>query len=145
MSVWPMHADAVRIAAPAGTVFDFMASPAELHRWSFGTWETTLHEDGLVEGRSIFDGSVTWVRIEASRPHLLVDYHLGPSPDALKPRICARVVPAPHVGGAEGESVLTLLAWRDPAMADARWDRLTRAHGFELFLIKSLIETGGPP
>ena len=40
---------AADIAAPAEEVFAFMADPEKLSLWSFGTWETIIHPDGLIE------------------------------------------------------------------------------------------------
>ncbi len=128
------------IARDAETVFRFMSDPNRLHLWSFGTWETALRPDGLVQGTSIFDGAQTLVRIDADAARLAIDYHLGATPDALVPRIHARVVPGPVLGGNSASSVLTLLAWRAAAMSDDRWHRLVVSHEFEVVLIKNLIE-----
>lgn len=130
----------IDIAAPADRAFAYVSDPNNLDRWSFGTWRTTIAEDGLVEGQSIFDGSSIWLRIDADRERLLADYHLGASPDDLTPRICARVVPGERLGGSSDTCVLSLIAWRGEAMDDARWRRLKASHAFELELLKSLIE-----
>jgi hypothetical protein len=134
------HATSIAVAASASAAFAFVSDPARLDRWSFGTWKTTLHDGGLVEGRAIFDDAVTWVRIDADPARLLVDYHLGARPDALVPRISARVVPGERLALAPHSCVLTLTAWRAQGMSDERWRRLTAAHEFEIVLLKSLIE-----
>ena len=141
------HITSIAIAAPAAAEFAYVSDPAKLDRWSFGTWKTTVHAGGLVEGRAIFDDAVTWVRIDADPARLLVDYHLGAAPEALAPRIAARVVPGERLALAPGSCVLTLTAWRAQSMTDERWRRLTAAHEFEIVLLKSLIEreTGVPP
>src|SRR5437660_1207497 len=87
------HTISIEIAAPPSRAYAFMTDPARLDRWSFGTWKTVLHEGGLVEGQSIFDGTVTWVRIDGDPKRLVIDYHLGKEPGALTPRIMARIVP----------------------------------------------------
>jgi hypothetical protein len=87
------HATSIAVAASASAAFAFVSDPARLDRWSFGTWKTTLHDGGLVEGRAIFDDAVTWVRIDADPARLLVDYHLGARADALVPR-----APRPRAG-----------------------------------------------
>jgi hypothetical protein len=134
------HITSIHIAAPAAVAFAFVSDPVKLDRWSFGTWKTTLHDGGLVEGRAIFDDAVTWVRIDADTARLLVDYHLGASAAALTPRIAARVVPGERLALAPDSCVLTLTAWRAQSMSDERWRRLTAAHEFEVVLLKSLIE-----
>ena len=135
-----LHITSIHIAAPAAAAFAFVSDPAKLDRWSFGTWKTTLHDGGLVEGRAIFDDAVTWVRIDADQARLLVDYHLGASAGALTPRIMARVVPGERLALAADSCVLSLTAWRAQSMSDERWRRLTAAHEFEVVLLKSLIE-----
>jgi hypothetical protein len=134
------HSTAITIDAPASAVFAFMADPAKLDRWSFGTWRTERREDGLIRGEAIFDGAVTFVRIDADPARLLVDYHLGAGPDDLMPRISVRVVPGAHLGLNAEQSVLTFLAWRPVAMPDSRWRRLKASHEFEAVLLKALIE-----
>ena len=90
----------IRIDRPAGEVFSFMADPAQMSLWSFGTWRTEIDADGLVRGTSIKDGAPICVRIEAHAEQLLIDYHVGATPEALSPRIFARVTPAEVFGDA---------------------------------------------
>ncbi|CAN5387903.1 hypothetical protein BH10PSE7_BH10PSE7_29200 [soil metagenome] len=126
----------------ASAVFAIMADVEKLHRWSFGTWETEIAEDGIVTGTSLFDGSKLLVRIDADEGDLTIKYHLGTDRAALMPRILVRVVPGPHVGLADDHCVLTFMAWRSEAMDEDRWRRLTASHEMEAVLLKSLIETG---
>ena len=134
------HQASIVIARDAGTVFRFMSDPAKLNRWSFGTWQTEIAEDGLVLGTSIFDGARTYVRIDADAARLSIDYHLGQTPGALIPRINVRVVPGPNLGSEATACALTFLAWRALPMSDERWHRLATSHEFEAVLIKSLLE-----
>jgi hypothetical protein len=134
------HVVSIEVAAPAERAFAVLADRGKLDRWSFGTWSITLHADELVEGRAIFDDAVTWVRIDADQARLAIDYHLGRERDALSPRISARVVPGARLELDAGHCVITLIAWRTKTMSDERWRRLTAAHEFEVFLLKSLIE-----
>jgi hypothetical protein len=134
------HIASIEVAASADRAFAFLADRTKLNQWSFGTWRTTLHDDGLVEGRAIFDDSVTWVRIDADAARMVIDYHLGREPGALTPRIGARVVPGERLDLPAEHCVVTLIAWRTRAMSDERWRRLTASHDFEVVLLKSLIE-----
>ena len=136
------HTISIELSVSAETAFAFMADPAKLDRWSFGTWKTILHEGGLIEGHSIFDGAVTWVRIDADPSRGIIDYHLGKERGSLTPRIMARIVPGERMALGDKASVLTLVAWRVRGMSDERWRRLTASHEFEIVLIKSLIEGG---
>lgn len=137
------HITSITIDAPAGQVFDFMSDPAKMDCWSFGTWETELHDDGLVEGRAIFDGARTFVHIDADPRRFLIDYHLGVTRERLTPRISVRIVPGERLDLRPDQAVLTFIAWRPASMTDARWRRLTASHEFEAVLLKPLIETAG--
>lgn len=133
---------AADIAAPANEVFAFMSDPKKLNLWSFGTWETVIHPDGLVQGRALQSGAPILLRIEAYAPLRIIDYHLGESPDRLSPRIFARVTPGEAIGLDHGQCRLLMTGLRAAGMDDERWARLRRAHAFEIDVIKSLIETG---
>lgn len=133
---------AARIEAPADTVFAFITDPQRLDLWSVGTWRTELRSDGLIEGWAMATGARILVRIDPLPERRLVDYHIGQAPDALAPRIHARVIPGPASGHGLGQSTLLLTALRSAEMDDARWQRLRTTHAFEVDLVKSLIETG---
>ena len=142
MSAGQSHIASIEVKRPAAEVFAFMADPAKLSRWSFGTWETEIAADGLVTGTSIFDGAKIFVRIDADTERLSIDYRLGADPQKLVPRINVRIVPGLNLGLDPGHCVLTFIAWRAAAMDDDRWRRLTVSHEFEAVLIKNLIENG---
>ncbi len=142
MSAGQSHIASIVVNRDADAVFAFMADAKNLHRWSFGTWETKIGSDGLIEGKSLFDGSKAYVRIDADAARQLIDFHIGLEPERLVPRILVRVVPGATVGLGEDASVLTFIAWRSAAMDDDRWRRLTASHELEVVLIKSLLETG---
>ena len=138
----PADAQSIVIEKPAEDVFAFMADPARMDLWSFGTFRIEVHDDGLVEGKSVFDGATVFVRIDAVPERGLIDYHVGDRVEALAPRIYARVSPGPLAGLDTGACVLTLVALRAKGMEDERWERLVASHAFELRLLKSLVETG---
>jgi hypothetical protein len=142
MSPGQSHIASIEVKRGAAQVFAFMADPAKLDRWSFGTWESEIAADGLVTGTSIFDGAKIFVRIDADKERLSIDYRLGADPAKLMPRIIVRVVPGVNLGLDPGHCVLTFIAWRAAAMDDDRWRRLTASHDFEAVLIKNLIENG---
>jgi hypothetical protein len=143
MSAGQSHATSIVVNRAADAVFRFLSDAREIHRWSFGTWETRIGADGLVEGKSLFDGSTAYVRIDADPARRSIDYHVGAEPERMAPRILARVVPGSALGLADDSCVLTLVAWRSTTMDDDRWRRLTASHELEAVLIKSLLETAG--
>lgn len=134
------HAVTQKMDAPALRAFGFLRDPLALGRWSLGCFATfPAGRNGLHAGRSLFDGSQAWFRIEADQERLMIDYLVG-LPDALSRRISARVVPGPELGYDAEICLVTLTAWRAADMDDERWLRLCAAHEAEIFLIKSQIE-----
>lgn len=132
----------IAIDRPADDVFAFMADPANLDLWSFGTWRIERDDSGLVRGKSIMSGAPISVKIVAHRAQRLIDYFIGASADDLTPRIFVRVIPGSALGGTDDASVLMMVALRGDGMDDDRWQGLKDSHAFEVRLIKSLIETG---
>lgn len=131
-----------RIACPVDKVFGFMSDPQKMDLWSFGTWKIDVARDGLVRGTSIMDGVPICVRIVPYADAGVIEYLIGATPDALVARIFARVVPASNAGGEAGHSILMMVALRDDAMEDTRWQGLKTAHAFEIGLIKAALESG---
>ena len=131
----------IRIDRAAGEVFAFMADPEKMSLWSFGTWRTNIDETGLVRGTSIKDGAEIFVRIDPYPAGLLIDYHIGSSPDALSPRVFVRVTPGEVFGDDKGAG-LSMTVFRTSGMDDTRWTSLKASHLVELDLIKSALETG---
>ena len=130
----------VAIERNAEAVFKFMSDPNKMDLWSFGSWRISVDGDGLVHGRSIFDGSTACVRIEPDAQNQLIDYCIGTTPENLEPRIFVRVTPGEVTGSSALNCILSMVAFRTEAMSDDRWHRLVTAHAFEVQLIKSLLE-----
>ena len=130
----------VAIERNAEAVFKFMSDPNKMDLWSFGSWRISVEGDGLVHGRSIFDGSTACVRIETDAQNRLIDYCIGTTPENLEPRIFVRVTPGEVTGSSALNCILSMVAFRTEAMSDDRWHRLVTAHAFEVQLIKSLLE-----
>lgn len=141
MSFAPSHITSVEIERSAPQVFAFVSTPANLDRWTFGTWEIEIDEDGLVHGTSLFDGSPIHVRVDPDPKRLIVDYLIADTRDGpLIPRIMARVTPGDRLGRPATHSVLSLMTWRNADSDDFAWHRLTTIHETEILLVKSIIE-----
>ena len=137
-----MNTDIASIAIErnAETVFNFMSDPNNMDLWSFGTWRIKVNNDGLVHGRSIFDGSAAFVRIQPNERNYLIDYWVGSDSKRLVPRIFVRITSGEVTGSAKQNCVLSMVAFRSEDMNDDRWHRLVTSHAFEVQLIKSLLE-----
>jgi hypothetical protein len=57
---------------------------------------------------------------------LIIDYHVGTTPRALAPRVMAWRVPVKRPPR-QGLVPVTLVAWRDATMSQARWERWSPA------------------
>ena len=134
------HATTLRVDVAADAVFDYLADPLLLGRWSLGCFDTVpAGAPGLFTGVSLFDGARGWFRIDADRARHIVDYHVGDAASQV-PRVSARVIAGPVCGLPETSCYVTLTAWRVAGMSDARWSRLCAAHEAEIWLIKAQIE-----
>ena len=122
---------------PAGRAYSFLADGLAVGRWALGSFQARRVGPNLFLGRSLFDGAEVLYRPVGDRARLIVDYHVGADPRALVPRVMARVVPGEVTGRAPGSCVVTLVAWRDAAMTDARWERLVACHEVEIRLIQA--------
>lgn len=132
----------VIVEKPADVVFEFMSRCDNLDLWSFGTWHIELHEDGLVQGRALQDGSTVWVKIDAHAAQHLIDYHVGTIKDKLTPRIFCRIMPGSSFNAPDARCMLLMTALRTADMDDDRWRNLSALHAVETGIIKSLIESG---
>jgi hypothetical protein len=136
----PIHAVAQLCRASPERAFEHLASAEGMARWCLGLFETRAAADGLVTGRSLFDGSVGWARLVCHREAGSVTYWLGADPQSLSPRIEARVTPGPVLGHPAGTVMVSMWAWRSPSMSDERWARLAASHECEIELIRAQLE-----
>ena len=126
------HCVSAGCAVPARRAYAFLTDGIAVGRWALGSFDATKVGPDLFRGRSLFDGAAVHYRPVGDPERMIVDYHVGTNPRALVPRVMARVVPR------TGRSCLVMLiAWRDAAMSDARWERLVACHEVEIRLIQA--------
>ena len=75
------------------------------------------------------------MRPVGDRDRLQVDYYVGTHVARLATRTMTKVVPR-----ARRACVVSLIAWREPSMTEARWERLVACHEAEIRLIQALLE-----
>ncbi len=136
------HVASAICIAPAERVFAHLTSAPGMSRWCLGMTECIEVSPGLLLGRSLFDGSSAYARIDADALRLTVDYYCGGSPESLAPRIHGRVVRGASLGYADDRCMATLLAWRPAGMSDERWWRLKASHETEILLVREQLESG---
>jgi hypothetical protein len=124
----------------ADVAYRFLADPEKLGTWALGCWEARLVDEDEVRGRSLFDGTQTTVRLARAEEARLVDFAVGGHGEEPVPRISARVIPGDVLGRAQGQCLVTLLAYRTAEMTPERWSRLEETHDAEVLLLKARIE-----
>jgi hypothetical protein len=136
------HAATTRVAVPAEIAFAYLGDGLRQSDWALGSWDRVQIGEQLFRGRSLFDGSETYVRISTTPGALLVDYEVGPAPEQLQRVNASRVVPGPLLGWPETTCVVSLMKWRTSAQSDDVWDRLCAAFDAEIHMIKGRLERG---
>ena len=139
------HICSVAVDRPASDAMACLADPEKLSTWAVGMGATTVHPDGAIEGAFPETKQPIWARIDADPGRSTILYHLGPDPGSLVPRIMVRVVPGSDLGGGPGSCVVSMIAWRQESMDDARWEGLKSGHEREILDLKHLIESTGRP
>lgn len=134
------HTVSIEISVPAAQAFKYLSDPQKIGRWALGCFNTMATEyDGLYKGTSLFDNSVTWVRVKTDPERLIIDYHIGDQ-DNQVPRISTRIVSGETYGKDPDYCIVSMTAWRPIDMLDARWHRLCVTHDTEILLIQSQLE-----
>ncbi len=134
------HICSAAVDRPAADAMAFLQAPEKLARWAVGLGEARVHPDGTVKGAFPDTGEPIWARIDADPDRGTILYHLGPDPDFLVARIMIRVVPGDVLERDPQSCVVSLIAWRQAGMDDARWDGLRSGHEAEILELKRLIE-----
>ena len=118
----------------------FLRVPENLASWAAGMGDARVHADGLIEGTFPGTGRPIWARIDVDHDRSTICFHVGPDRDSLVPRIMIRVVPGEVLEGDPRTCVVSLIAWRQASMDDARWDALKSGHEREVLEIRHLVE-----
>jgi len=133
------HCVTAECAVPARRAYEFLSDGLAVGRWALGSFDARRVGPNLFRGRSLFDGAEVLYRPVGDAARLIVDYHVGTSPRALVPRVMARVVPGESTGRSRRSCLVSLLAWRDASMSEARWERLIACHEVEIRLVQALL------
>ena len=142
MSETLFHAATAEVAVDALDAFAYLKDGLRQADWALGSWDRQEVSPGLFRGRSLFDGSVVYVRLSPNRELLVVDYEVGLDPEKLLRVNSARVVPGPRVGRPDGTCLVTLMKWRSAAQSDEDWTRACHAFSTEIHMIKGRLEHG---
>jgi hypothetical protein len=136
------HAASAEVAVSAERAFAYLADGLRQGEWTLGSWNREQIGEQLYKGTSLFTGAETFVHISADAEHLLVDYEVGATPNALFRVNSARAIPGPAVGRPEGTCVIALMKWRLPTEDDEQWRRGCVTFETEIHMIKGRLELG---
>jgi hypothetical protein len=136
------HTSSIAIARGAQAAFEIMSNGLRQGQWALGSMNRREVEPGIFLGQSAFSGKDLYVRLNADRARLIVDYEVGGSREAMQFRHMSRVIPGPMLKMEPDTCVVTLLTWRLATQSDADWVQLSTVHEAEMFLIKGLLERG---
>lgn len=134
------HICSAAVDRPAADAMAFLQAPENLASWAVGLGEATVHPDGTVEGAFPETGEPIRARIDADPERGTILFHLGPDRGAMVSRIMIRVVPGDVLERDPGTCLISLIAWRQAGMDDARWAGLRSGHESEILELKRLIE-----
>ncbi len=140
MSTEICYVAALEVNVPARRAFDYLADGIRQGEWTLGSWNREQLTADLFRGRSLFDGSFTYVRITPDLATLTVDYEIGASPKTLLRLNSARVVPGAAVGRRDEACIISLLKYRGLGQSDTDWERLCAAFATEIHMIKGRLE-----
>jgi hypothetical protein len=132
----------IEVPVPAEVAFAFMADGMKQSHWALGSMNRRALGNNVFVGRSSFDGSDLYVRVDAFPELLLVDYSVGAAPDALLPAVEARVRRGEWLGRDAARSVITMTVWKWPGATDEEWQLHFHLWPTEMHLIKGAIERG---
>jgi hypothetical protein len=136
------HCASVEVAGPAETAYAFMADGMNQNHWALGSMNRRALGDNVFVGTSSFSGAEVYVKLVGHRDLLMVDYYIGPGPDALQPLVEARIKPGLALGIGVDHSVIALTIWRWLDATQAEWELHYHIWRTEIYLIKSAIERG---
>ena len=119
----------------------FLQAPENLASWAKGMGEARVHDDGLVEGTFPETKRPIRARVDADPDRSTICFHVGPDRDDLVTRIMIRVVSGDVLEDDPGTCIVSLIAWRQATMDDARWSGFKSGHEREIMEIKRLIES----
>ncbi|AXK80838.1 hypothetical protein DW352_10150 [Pseudolabrys taiwanensis] len=134
------HSSSIMVERPAAVAFEIMSEGLKQGQWTWGSYQRREVKPGLFVGQSVFSGKDTYVRLNADRARLLVDYDVGPSEEAMQFRNMSRVIPGDVLKMGADKCVVSLLTWRLATQDDAAWAQISTVHEAEMFLIKGLLE-----
>lgn len=134
------HCVSTVIDVEPDAAFAYLSDGMNQSHWALGSWNRREVGNGVYAGTSLFDGSELFIRLSPRSDLMIVDFETGPSPDALRHSVEARVIAGETLGRGSDTCVVTLTIWRAEGIDDATWDLLGHSFATEIQMIKGRLE-----
>lgn len=134
------HSATALVQTPVRFAFDLLASADFVGGWSLGSMGLQPAGPSVFRGRSLFDGSETFVEIRPNPGLGLIDFAVG-SLEQREPRISIRVIPGEVIARDPACCLVSLHAVRSASATPETWARTCIVHEAEILLIKAQLET----
>ena len=119
-------------------IYKFMSDKKKINLWSFGIeWDLNKIEDNIIQGKSNYDESISYLRITKNDTKKNIYYWIGKDKLNLIPRIYVRITPTDNINSNQ----LSMIAFKTDDMTEERWNKLKELHSLEIKEIKRLIES----
>ena len=138
-----MEIASIIIHCNSDTIYKFMSDKKKINLWSFGIeWDLNKTEDNIIQGKSNYDESISYLRITKNDTKKNIYYWIGKDKLNLIPRIYVRITPKEIFNN--GKTIfgneLSMISLKTNDMNEERWTKLKELHQLEIKEIKKLIE-----
>ena len=138
-----MDIASIIIHCNSDTIYKFMSDKKKINLWSFGIeWDLNKTEDNIIQGKSNYDESISYLRITKNDTKKNIYYWIGKDKLNLIPRIYVRITPKEIFNN--GKTIfgneLSMISLKTDDINEERWTKLKELHQLEINVIKKLIE-----
>ena len=138
-----MDIASIIIHCNSDTIYKFMSDKKKINLWSFGIeWDLNKTEDNIIQGKSNYDESISYLRITKNDTKKNIYYWIGKDKLNLIPRIYVRITPKEILNN--GKTIfgneLSMISLKTDDMNEERWTKLKELHQLEIKEIKKLNE-----
>ena len=138
-----MDIASIIIQCNSDIIYKFMSDKKKINLWSFGIeWDLNKTEDNIIQGKSNYDESISYLRITKNDTKKNIYYWIGKDKLNLIPRIYVRITPKEIFNN--GKTIfgneLAMISLKTDDMNEERWNKLKELHQLEINVIKKLIE-----
>ena len=138
-----MDIASIIIRCDSDKIYKFMSDKKKINLWSFGIeWDLNKTEDNIIQGKSNYDKSISYLRITKNDTKKNIYYWIGKDKLNLIPRIYVRITPKEILNNNTTifGNELSMISLKTDDINEERWNKLKELHQLEINVIKKLIE-----